>query len=118
MKVNKQETEKLAKTLAQRLKNKVGGNWKARVWENGSWCYDAHLGTMSVHENYYDGKRHCFALISSEIDKSSHGLGDWTDYNDSSHTPEKAIINAIKRAENYVDNLKNVLYNNSLKIKS
>jgi len=118
MKVNKKETEKKGKKLAKRLNKGLGGKWTVRVWENGGWCYDVHLGSISVHETHYGEKYSYFALVSGEINKANYGLGAWTHNNDSADTPEKAVNIAMESAQKYVKNLKEVLDDNISKIKS
>lgn len=47
-----QQAHKDGKTLAERMRKGVGGDWKVRVWENGGWHYCAILGEyISIHEH-------------------------------------------------------------------
>lgn len=92
--------------MAERLSEKLGGDWKPKTWHNNLyWCYNATLGSISVYE-YAENK--FSALVSDKPNEAYGGAAHWTHntqfvdgkwrpmpYKD---TPEEAVIEAMKIA--------------------
>jgi len=121
--LSKKESLELSKRLANRLKEKVGGNWKANIWEVTSYHYSATLGSMEVLENIvWDGEggkvTTYSSFINSEKDKAGGSSAMWSEGTKNFDTPEESIKYAINIAESSINEIQEVLSHNRELIES
>lgn len=92
--------------MAERLSEKLGGDWKPKTWHNNlHWCYNATLGSISVYE-YAENKYS--ALVSDKANETNGGAGHWTSNTQFvdgkwrptpyKEAPEEAVIEAMRLA--------------------
>jgi hypothetical protein len=110
------EVNAKGKYLAERLKRKVGGDWTLNTWYNFGWCFDVTLGSISVKEIHdpLTEKVAYIAYISDDIEHPSGSLAVWMKDNNTAKTPEKAVKNALKNAQDYINSLQYVIDDNKM----
>jgi hypothetical protein len=117
MESTKQEAQQKAKKLADRLNKyfKIKG-WNPNVWNNLGWCYDVTLGSISVGSKYQEKYT---AYVNSTLNKTGGALAAWFDNNGDKcrdKSPEKAVLKALKYAEDYINDLKRTIDDNKSKL--
>lgn len=115
-KLTKKDVEKKVKKLAKTLKEKLGGKWQTRVWENFGWCYSVHLGSIEVMETISFDKTIYTAYISSCKGHTGGAMTEWFDSDDSDVCPHRAVQKAMARSQVYVNKLQAVLDDNMTKM--
>ncbi|MGH9388966.1 MAG: hypothetical protein ACRD1Z_05070 [Vicinamibacteria bacterium] len=82
-----------ARREAAGLTRALGPGWKARVWENLGWHYEARKATLKVSPSFGSG-------YVAYIGKEDHPGGCWTG---NGRTPRAAVRAAIREGRRFVD---------------
>lgn len=89
---SKSDANKAAKSLVERL----GGEWKSKVWENMGWHYNTTNGGLTISEfQKVDGSM-CYHTYLSDRPPGGTWVGEGS-------TPLEAIHDALKQARPLFD---------------
>jgi len=113
--------EQRGKEIADRLIERVGGDWKVNVWENMGWHFNVQCGTLSISEcvNGYKNKNNKFyyyIMVSKDEDNIDTGHSPIQNLiKNSCKTPEQAVKNAIDAMDEYTFEVMKLYYSNKRK---
>jgi hypothetical protein len=109
---SEKEAIERAEIIAQRLREKIGGEWKACYWNNLGHCYNVTLGSISVFENIRNGEATFTTYISDKKGKTGGARSSWFPKERKFDNPEDSVAESMKTALENVKRLQEVLDNN------
>lgn len=103
---------------AKRLKEKLGGDWQADVWDNLGWACKVTLGSISCYPRVdrKSEKLTYSTFINQEQNRPSGGLAMWHNEDNTSNLPEKSVLKAMEEAKDVVYALMQTLNDNAYKM--